>query len=113
MRFEKSSDMRLFYAVLALAVLSYANVAPAAGLNGNLGTECRRIPIQGTGASDTVTRPSWAMPLWNSPSVPASQRSQRAIVYPQAVPSPQLYRYDCTPTPAEPNAVPRADFSGQ
>ncbi|OYR32837.1 hypothetical protein CES86_5383 [Brucella lupini] len=53
------------------------------------------------------------MPLWNSPSVPASQRSQRAIVYPQAVPSPQLYRYDCTPTPAEPNAVPRADFSGQ
>ncbi|MEJ5018709.1 hypothetical protein WH297_02995 [Ochrobactrum vermis] len=105
--------MRLFYAVLALAVLSYANVAPAAGLNGNLGTECRRIPIQGTGASDTVTRPSWAMPLWNSPSVPASQRSQRAIVYPQAVPSPQLYRYDCTPTPAEPNAVPRADFSGQ
>jgi len=105
--------MRSFCAILMLAVVSYANAAPAAGLNGNLGTECQRIPIQGTGSSDTVTRPSWAMPLWNSPSVPASQRSPRAIVYPQAVPSPQLYRYDCTPTPAEPNAVPRADFSGQ
>jgi len=105
--------MRLFFTALALALISFTSVATSAGLNGTLRTECRRIPVQGTGASDTVTRPSWAMPLWNSPSVPASQRSQRAIVYPQAVPSPQLYRYDCTPTPAEPTSIPRADYSGQ
>ncbi|MCR5940318.1 hypothetical protein FG152_05680 [Ochrobactrum sp. XJ1] len=105
--------MRLFFTALVLALINCTSVATSAGLNGALGTECRRIPVQGTGASDTVTRPSWAMPLWNSPSVPASQRSQRAIVYPQAVPSPQLYRYDCTPTPAEPTSVPRADYSGQ
>jgi len=105
--------MKLFFAALALALISFTSFATAAGLNGTLGTECRRIPVQGTGTSDTMTRPSWAVPLWNSPSVPASQRSQRAIVYPQAAPSPQLYRYDCMPTPAELTSVPRADYSGQ
>ncbi|WP_374788738.1 hypothetical protein [Brucella oryzae] len=83
--------MRLFFIVLALALISWSNVASAAGPKRNFGIECRRIPIQGTGSPDAVTRPSWAMPLSN----PAGQRSQRAVVYPKAVPSPQLFRYEC------------------
>lgn len=105
--------MKLLYAVTALAALACMAGASAAGLDANFGVECRRVPIQGTVSSDTVTRPSWAMPLSNSPSRSVGGRSNRAVTYPQAAPSPQLFRYECGSRSAQPNFAPRTGYGGQ
>ncbi|PJR90221.1 hypothetical protein CN878_00010 [Ochrobactrum sp. 695/2009] len=107
--FESYLNMRLFFTFLALAMIGCTNVASATGLQSDFGLECRLVPMQGTGAPDAAARPGWAMPLAN----PAGQPSRRAIVYPRAVPSPQLYRYDCAPRSAGPVSVPRTRFSDQ
>ncbi|WP_411507436.1 hypothetical protein [Brucella anthropi] len=116
--------MKLFCAVAALAALACTASALAAGLDANFGVECRTVPMQGTGPSDMATsnamrpstrgaRPSWAMPLSNSPSRSVGGRSNRAVTYPQAAPSPQLFRYECGSRSAQPNFAPQTGYGGQ
>nr|WP_122066662.1 hypothetical protein [Brucella pseudintermedia] len=101
--------MRPFFAFVALALISCADIASAEALKDQVKTACRLVPMEGTGVSIGAARPSWAMPL----SRPAGSRSQRAIVYPQAAPSPQLYRYDCSPGYMEPDPAPYNGSDGQ
>ncbi|MBB5703750.1 hypothetical protein FHS76_003660 [Ochrobactrum daejeonense] len=62
----------------------------AADVGENLQIECQSVPMSGAGPSYRQPgRPAWATPL--------DDKTSRAIRYPMALPSPQLYQIRCGP----------------